>query len=108
MEKKELTTQERERYDIIRACIDGDLTNAEAASRLGLKIRQVQNLKCAVGDKGNQGIVHGNKGKVSNNVTDEKTITVIETFLKEEKHHDFGPTFAMEQLVKQKRHRTRS
>src|SRR3989338_2394092 len=102
MEEKKLTPQERERYDIIRACIDGDLTNAEAATRLRLHIRQIRRLKRRGEKHQYHGIVHGNKGKVSNNVTDEKTITVIETFLKEEKHHDFGPTFAMEQLVKQK------
>ena len=102
MEKKELTPRERERYDIIRACIDGDFTNAEAAARLRLHIRQIRRLKRRVEKHQDQGIVHGNKGKVSNNATDEKTIADIETFLKKKKHHDFGPTFAMEQLVKQK------
>jgi len=102
MEKQVLAPEDRERLDVINLCIAGEITNAEAAKRLHLSIRQTQRLKRRVEEHDEQGIIHGNKGKVSNNVTDEKTITVIETFLKEEKHHDFGPTFAMEQLVKQK------
>ena len=101
MEKKELTTQERERFDIIRACIDGDLTNVEAAKRLHRSVRQIRRLKRRVEEKKEQGVVHGTKGKASNNATDETSISVIETFLGKEKHRDFGPTFAQEQLIKQ-------
>lgn len=102
MEKRELTPEERERFDVINACIAGEITNAEAAARVHLSIRQTQRLKRRVEEHTEQGIIHGNRGKASNNATDEKTVAAVETFLKEEKHRDFGPTFAMEQLVKQK------
>ena len=95
-----LTPLERERYDIIRACIDRDITNAEAAARLGIKIRQVQKLKRAVEKNGETGIVHGNRGRTSNHATHPETISVILAYLKDEKHGDFGPTFAREQFAK--------
>jgi len=96
-----LTPLERERYDIIRACIDRDITNAEAAARLGIKIRQVQKLKRAVEENGETGIVHGNRGRTSNHATPPETISVVLAYLKDEKHGDFGPTFAREQVAKQ-------
>lgn len=99
--KISLTTLEQERYDIIRACIDRDLTNAEASARLGLKIRQVQNLKRAVESGGEQGILHGNRGRASNHATHPETVSAVIAYLNEEKHRDFGPTFAQEQLAKQ-------
>ena len=101
MEENKLTPRERERYDIIRACVDGDLTNAEAAARLRLHVRQIRRLKRRVEEHNEQGVVHDNKGKVSNNATSKATVAAIDTFFKEEKHRDFGPTFAMEQLQKQ-------
>lgn len=95
-----LTPEERERYDIIRACIDGDLTNAEAGARLRLTIRQVRRLKRAVEKDSEQGIVHGSRGRTSNNATDSRVVSAIVAFLKQDKHRDFGPTFAQEQLAK--------
>lgn len=95
-----LTPEERERFDIVRACIDGDLTNAEAAARLHLKVRQVQNLKCSVKQIGELGILHGNRGKISKRKTDVTTIRAIVAHLKKKECKGFGPTFAMEQLEK--------
>ena len=97
----ELTPFERERYGIIHACIDGDLTNAEAAARLGLKVRQVQNLKRAVESSGEQGVLHGSRGRASNRATHPEIVCAAIEYLNEEKHRDFGPTFAQEQLAKQ-------
>lgn len=96
-----LTSLERERYDTVRACIDRDITNAEAAARLGLKVRQVQNLKRAVEKHGEVGVIHGSRGRASNHATHPETASVALAYLKEEGHRDFGPTFAQEQLVKQ-------
>lgn len=97
-----LTAQDKERYDIIRSCIDKDITNAEAAARLHVKKRQVQNLKRSVEKYGEAGIIHGNHGCTPWNVTQKKTERAIVAFLKKKNHRDFGPTFAMEQLAKQK------
>jgi len=95
-----LTPPERERFDIVSQCIARIITNAEASAKLHLTVRQIQNLKREVRANGEQGVVHGNRGRPSNRKirADIRSRTV--TFLKEEKHHDFGPTFAMEQLQK--------
>ena len=98
-----LTPEERGRYDCVRACIDGDLTNAEAAARLGRTVRQTQRLKRSVEKDREKGVIHGNRGKSSKTAVDQKTVAAIVAFLKKKKHQDFGPTFAMEQLAKQKK-----
>ena len=96
-----LTPEERERYDIINACIEGNLTNAKAAAQLYIKIRQVQNLKAAVKKHGEKGVMHGNRSRVPWNAISAQTKKSVVTFLKRKNHRDFGPTFAMEQLEKQ-------
>jgi len=96
-----LTPSERERYDIIRACIDGDLINAEAASRLHLTVRQVRRLKRTVETSGEAGIVHAGRGKTSNRKTSNVTTGAITAHLKKKECAGFGPTFAQEQLAKQ-------
>lgn len=96
-----LSGNDRERYAIIKSCIDGTLSNAEAAARLRLKIRQVQSLKKSVRQYGESGIVHGNRGKESKRKTGVVTVKTIITHLKKKECGGFGPTFAQEQLHKQ-------
>ena len=95
-----ITPPEQERYDIIRACIDRDITNAEAGARLRLTIRQIRRLKRAVEKNGEQGVIHGNRGRTSNHATHPETAYAAIEYLVKEKHRDFGPTFAQEQLAK--------
>lgn len=97
-----LTPSERERFDVVNACITRTITNAEAAARLRLSIRQLQRLKRKVEKEGEAGVVHGSRGKPSNRSTDAPTKAAAVAFMREKKHHDFGPTFMMEQLLKQK------
>lgn len=97
-----LTPSDQERYDTIRACIDGDLTNKEAGARLRLNVRQVQYLKRAVEVGKERGVVHGNRGKSSKRKIDAKTVKEIVTHLKKKECSGFGPTFAQEQLMKKK------
>lgn len=98
MEENNLTDREKYRYDIIRSCIDRDITNKEAGDRLGLRIRQIQMLKRAVEGVGVQGIIHGLKYKPAHNSTNAETVKKVTTFFKNNKHKDFGPTFAQEKL----------
>lgn len=101
MKEIKYTDWEEDRYDIIRSCIDGDITNDEAARRIGLKIRQIQRLKRKVEKLGKVGILHRSKGVVSHNITDKETANKVKAFFKKEKHKDFGPTFAQEKLEKE-------
>ena len=99
MEKIKLTASEQERYDIIRSCIDRDITNKEASTRLGLKVRQIQRIKRAVEKQGTEGAIHKSKGRISPNATNKATVKKTVDFLKQKKHQDFGPTFAQEKLL---------
>jgi len=96
-----LSPLQQERYDCIRSCIDRDITNTEASARLRLTIRQIRRLKRAVEKYGTQGILHGNCGRVSNRATHPETASAVVTYLQDEKHRDFGPTFAQEKLAEQ-------
>lgn len=98
MAEIKLTASEQMRYDTIRECIDGDITNKEAASRLGLKVRQIQRIKRAVEKDEEKGAIHRSKGRSSSNATDDAITLKVEKFFKEKKHQDFGPTFAQEKL----------
>lgn len=98
MAEIKLTASEQMRYDTIRECIDGDITNKEAASRLGLKVRQIQRIKRAVEKDEEKGAIHRSKGRSSSNATDDAITLKVEEFFKEKKHQDFGPTFAQEKL----------
>ncbi len=99
MEKVQLNSEEKYRYDTIRSSCDGEITNKQAAHRLNVKVRQVQRLKRTYERDGEQGMIHGLKGVPAHNKTDKKTTKKIVAFLKEKKHTDFGPTFAQEKLV---------
>jgi transposase-like protein len=99
VEEIKLTASEQERYDIVRSCNDGDITNKEASIRLGIKVRQVQRIKRAVEKDGKKGAVHGSKGQVPSNATSDAITKKVSSFFKEKKHQDFGPTFAQEKLA---------
>jgi transposase-like protein len=99
VEEYKLTDLEQERYDVIRSCIDRDITNKEASVRLGLKIRWVQKLKKEVLKNGTSGVVHKSKGRISSNATVDVIADEVTEFFKQKKHHDFGPTFAQEKLA---------
>ena len=99
MDNIELTPREQERYDIIRSCIAGDITNKEASVRLGLKIRQIQNIKRFVEKEGGKGVLHKNKGRSPFNTTNEVIVKKVIAFFGQKKHKDFGPTFAQEKLA---------
>ena len=99
MEEIQLTASEQERYDTIRDCIDGNITNKEASVRLGLKIRRVQEIKRAVEKNGREGVVHGSKGKNPPNITPSSVSKKVTVFFGQKKHQDFGPTFAQEKLA---------
>jgi hypothetical protein len=99
VEKIKLTASEQERYDIIRSCLDKDITNKEASVRLGLKVRQIQRIKRAVEKEEKKGVIHKSKGQTPPNATSNITVEKATAFLKKKNHTDFGPTFAQEKLL---------
>lgn len=95
-----LSPEDRDRFNSISTCVQGDATNAETAARLRLTVRQVQRLKRRVETLGEAGVIHAGRGKTSNRKTSEATTKAVTTHLKKKECADFGPTFAQEQLVK--------
>jgi hypothetical protein len=69
-----------------------------ASLELGISYRQAKRLYRSYLSGGDEALVHGNKGKPSNNLTSQELVQQALT-LYAEKYHDFGPTFAQEKLV---------
>ena len=75
------------------------LKTLKAASlELGISYGQAKRIYKRYQSGGDEALVHGNKGKVSNNKTDDAIIEkAVELF--SEKYNDFGPTLAQETLL---------
>src|SRR5215213_1744285 len=66
-----LTMREKTRIEAVQAVMDGRLTVAEAAIALKLSERQVYRSLAAARERGLAGLVHGNRGRVPWNKSDE-------------------------------------
>jgi len=73
------------------------INGTQAAEILQLSTRQVRRLKKRFVKKGIKGILHKNRGKVSNQAVPENTRKEIVKIIKG-KYTDFGPTLAAEKL----------
>jgi len=62
-EQYHMTQKELNRVHVIQQCIDGILTNGEAAQILNLSKRQVIRLKKGVRNEGPQSMIHRNRGR---------------------------------------------
>ena len=97
-----MSTQDIDRYEIIKRTMRGELTNQDASRLLSLSIRHTKRLKAAVRHRGPSALIHGNRGKRGNNRIPEDERATIASLLHEH-YHDFGPTFASEKLEAQHR-----
>jgi hypothetical protein len=92
-----MSQKEIKKYDIIKKLVNKELNGTETARILNLSIRQVRRLKKKVREKGIKGLVHGNRGKISNRaISDSERIRIIKLLHKH--YHDFGPLLASEKL----------
>jgi len=62
-----LSTKELERLRIIGKVMDSGMTQMEASMILGLSDRQIRNIIAKIKEKGERGIVHGNRGREAPN-----------------------------------------
>lgn len=73
------------RISTIKAVVNGDITNQEAAKRLRLKsVRQVQRLKRVYKELGADAIIHQARGKPSNHTASDELKRQIVSYYKEE------------------------
>lgn len=92
-----MSQKDLNKYDIIQRAIRKEITAKKAGELLGLTERQIYNLKALVRKKGAEGLVHGNRGRVSNHKMPIEERRQIAQLL-HQLYSDFKPTHATEKL----------
>ncbi|HEX4133569.1 MAG TPA: ISNCY family transposase [Bryobacteraceae bacterium] len=98
-----MSQQERDWLDWLKRARDGKMTQREAADRMGVSERWVRHLLRLMKKEGDSVVIHGLRGRNSNRRIPDKTREAALAIVRRPEWHDFGPTFAAEQLGK--RHR---
>lgn len=97
-ERLDMGMKERDRLHSIRNVLEGRITQAEAASILRQSERHVRRLCAKVRKQGDRALVHGLRGRPSNNRHDEDLLGQAISALHDPQWAGFGPTFAQEKL----------
>jgi len=95
-----MSQQERDWLDWLKRARDGAVTQTKAASKMGITDRWIRKLLARMEDEGDQVVVHRLRGRTSNRRIEEKIHSKAMKILAGPEWHDFGPTFAAEQLAK--------
>lgn len=103
MERIAMSQQERDWLDWLKRARDGKMTQREAAQRMEVSERWVRKLLRRMKQQGDAVVVHGLRGRPSNRKLPSDRQKQALAILRQPDWHDFGPTFAAQQLAK--RHR---
>ena len=103
MERIAMSQEERDWLDWLKRARDGKWTQREAAERMGVTERWVRKLLRRMKKDGDQVVVHGLRGRASNRKIAASTQEKALEALRDPDWHDFGPTFAADEL--EKRHK---
>ena len=95
-----MTQADRDRLVTLRKAKKKLITQREAAEELGVTVRHVKRLLCALKKHGDKSIVHGLRGRLSNRKIDEKVEQQAVKILSAPVYEGFGPTLAAEYLEK--------
>lgn len=95
-----MNQEERDWLDWLKRSRDGNMTQREAAEKMGISERWVRKLLRRMKTEGDSVVVHGLRGRASNRKLPAKTQQQGLSILKQPDWHDFGPTFAAQQLAK--------
>jgi len=95
-----MNQEERDWLEWLKRAQDGVVTQRQAAEKMGVSDRWVRKLLVRMKTDGDGVVVHGLRGRSSNRRIDEQTQAKAVAVLKQPEWHDFGPTFASEQLSK--------
>jgi transposase len=95
-----MNQEERDWLEWLKRAQDGVVTQRQAAEKMGVSDRWVRKLLVRMKTDGDGVVVHGLRGRTSNRRIDEQTQSRVLELLKQPEWHDFGPTFASEQLAK--------
>src|SRR6202163_4892030 len=105
MERIAMCQEERDRLEWLKRAKDKVISQRKAAERIGVSDRWVRKLLQRMKRQGDAAVVHGLRGRTSNRKIAAGLRDQAIEILKQPEWHDFGPTFAAEQLAK--RHRIR-
>jgi transposase len=95
-----MSQDERDDLHWLKRVEAGGMTQREAAEKMGVTARWVRKLVKRMKKEGDAVVVHGLRGRASNRKLSDKTQRQALAILRKPDWHDFGPTFAAEQLAK--------
>src|SRR5580692_13142454 len=94
-----MTQADRDRLVTLRKTKKRLVTQKQAAEELGLSVRQIKRLVYALKKRGDKAVIHGLRGKPSNQrigkSVEEEAIQILSADL----YKGFGPTLAAEYLA---------
>jgi len=100
MERIAMSQEERDKLEWLKRAGDRLISQREAAEKIGVSDRWVRKLLKRMKKQGDAVAVHGLRGRASNRKIAAQTQQRTIELLKQPSWHDFGPTFASEQLAK--------
>jgi transposase len=100
MERIAMSQEERDCLDYLKRVKERRMSQREAGEKMGVSARWVRKLVKRMGKQGDAVVVHGLRGRPSNRKLAAETQRQALAMLKQPDWHDFGPTFAAEQLAK--------
>jgi transposase len=100
MERMAMSQEERDKLEWLKRASDRLISQREAARNIGVSDRWVRKLLKRMKKQGDAVAVHGLRGRASNRKIAAQTQQRTIELLKQPDWHDFGPTFASEQLAK--------
>jgi len=98
MERIEMSQKERDWLDWLKRARDGKMTQREAAEKMEVSERWVRKLLQRMKREKDRVVVHGLRGRASNRQIAAADKQKALQALQDPDWHDFGPTFAAEQL----------
>jgi hypothetical protein len=100
MERIAMNQEERDWLAWLKRAQDGVVTQRQAAEKMEVSERWVRKLLVRLKTDGDGVVVHGLRGRASNRRIEGKIQARAMELLKQPEWHDFGPTFASEELGK--------
>ena len=100
MERIAMSQDERDKLDWLKRARDKGINQREVAEKIGVAVRWVRKLLKRMKRQGDGVVIHGLRGRASNRKIEATIREQAMEILKWPDWHDFGPTFASEQLAK--------
>lgn len=96
-----MSVKERDRLALLSRVRDNEMSLTEVSARLGISYRQTRRLWQRYSELGDAGLVHGLRGRPSNNqaASDDRREQALALYRQHYQALDFGPTLAAQQMA---------